>query len=99
MYPAPYKKQYETACNRRRASGLFSLLHRQFRLQTGDVAINRGNRQHTALAFVAQQAIALHDVAVDIDLVKGLGVADIVDRRVVMQAPEKRHGIEGLARA
>ena len=37
------------------------------------------------------------DIAVDGDLVPGLGMADIIDRHVVMLAPEKRHRVERLA--
>src|SRR6201995_4075731 len=102
IYFAPAKRQYEAACiaaGLGAASGLPALLHRQLRLQAGDVTIDRGDRQHAALALVAQQAVPLHDVAVDIDLVPGLGVADIIDRHVVMLAPEERHRVERLARA
>ena len=51
------------------------------------------------LELVAQQAVLAGDVAVDRQLVPFLGVADIVDRDVVVLAPEERHGVELLAQA
>src|SRR5690606_37103394 len=47
--------------------------------------------------LVAHQAVAAGDVAVDLDRVPFLGVADIVDRHVVMLAPEERHVVERRA--
>src|SRR6202161_686470 len=96
--PASWASRRSTPCADA-GSGLPALLHREFRLQACDVALDRGYRQHTALALVARQAVPLHDVAVDIDLVPGFGVTDIIDRHVVMLAPEERHRIERLARA
>src|SRR5258705_38277 len=51
----------------------------------------------TAWALVLQQTIFRRDVAVDGNLVPCLGVADIIDRHVVVLAPEKWHGVECLA--
>src|SRR5207245_9701933 len=42
-------------------------------------------------------AIAARDVAVDRHFIPDLGVARLVDRHVVMLAPEKWHGIELLS--
>src|SRR6185437_3398081 len=72
-------------------------LHREFGLKAGEVAVDRGNGEHAALVPVLQQAIPRGDVTVDHDLVPFFGVADIVDRHVIMLTPEKRHRIEGLA--
>ncbi len=44
-----------------------------------------------------QQAILRRNVAVDGDLVPRLRMADIIDRHIVMLAPEKRHGVERLS--
>src|SRR5215472_5100293 len=74
-------------------------LHLKLGLEAFDIAIDRGNRQHASLALVAQQAIPAPDIAVDRDLVPFLRVADIVDRHVVMLAPEERYGFESLARS
>src|SRR5580700_2127646 len=65
------------------------LFHRKLGLEACEIAVDRGDRQQLALASVAQQAIAPGDVAVDGDLVPFLGMADIVDRHVVMLAPEE----------
>ena len=51
------------------------------------------------LELEAQQAVLAGDVAVDRQLVPFLGMADIVDRDVVVLAPEERHGVELLAQA
>src|SRR5206468_11852976 len=80
-------------------SGRPRLLHRKLGLEACDVAIDRGDGEYAAVALVLQQAILSRDVAVDGDLVPFLGVADIVDRHVVVLAPEKRHRMERLALA
>jgi hypothetical protein len=46
-------------------SGHCLLLHREFGPQAGEIAIDRGHREHPAPALVAQQAIFRRDVAVD----------------------------------
>ena len=74
-------------------------LHRKFGLQAGEVAVDRGNSEHTAPALVLQQAIPRGDVAVDHDLVPFFGVADLIDRHVIMLTPEKWHRVEHLARS
>jgi hypothetical protein len=78
---------------------LRDLLHRKFRLEAVEIAVDRGDREHAAAAFVFQQAIFCRDFAVDCDLVPLFGMADLVDRHVVVLAPEKRHRVECLARA
>src|SRR5271156_2207835 len=75
------------------------LLHRKLCLQACEIAVDRGERKHLALIPVAQQTIAACDVAIDNDLVPFLGMADIVDRHVVVLAPEEGYRIEGLALA
>src|SRR5579863_6683838 len=70
--------------------------HRQLGVEAGDVAEDRGDREHAAVASIADEAILRFDTAVDRDLVPPLGVADIVDRHVIVLAPEERHGVETL---
>src|SRR5882757_5029081 len=72
-------------------------LHRELRLEACDVAIDGGNGEHAAVALVLQQTVLAGDVAVDNDFVPLLGVADIIDRHIVVLAPEERHGMERLA--
>src|SRR5438876_3011976 len=74
-----------------------ALLQGEFGLEALDIAEDRGDRQHAAVAAVANEAILRRDVAVDRQVIPRLGVADIVDRHVVVLAPEERHGREGLA--
>src|SRR3984885_12521141 len=71
--------------------------HRNLGLETGDITIDRGDSEHAPGAFVPHQTILRADIAVDRDFVPFLGVTDIVDRHVVMLAPEERHGIEHFA--
>src|ERR1700738_393068 len=73
------------------------LLHREFSLKGRASAIDRGDRQHTTGALVFQQAIPGRDVAVDGNLVPLLGMTDIIDRHVIVLAPEKRYRVEDLA--
>src|SRR6266436_3457241 len=72
-------------------------LHRNFSLQARDIAIDRGNGELTPATPVVQQTILGGDIAVYGDLVPFLGVTYIVDRHVVVLAPEERHGIEDFA--
>jgi hypothetical protein len=74
-----------------------SPFHRQFSLQACKIAIDRGDGEHAAPALVFQQAIFCRDIAVDRNLVPLFGVADVIDRHVVMLAPEKWHRVERLA--
>src|SRR5665213_2040408 len=53
--------------------------------------------QHPAAFHIACDTVALHDVAVDLNGVPCFGVPDVIDRNVVMLAPEERHGAERLA--
>src|SRR4051812_23419857 len=73
-----------------------ALLHRELRLEVVEIAVDRGDGEHAAAAPVFQQAILARDIAVDCDLVPSFSVADIVDRHVVMLAPEIRHGVKRL---
>src|SRR6266581_7482771 len=68
--------------------------HVQFSLQACEVTIDRRHGEDAAPALVFQQAIPGRDVAVDRNLVPLLGMTDIIDRHVVVLAPEKRYRIE-----
>src|SRR5262249_18107543 len=72
-------------------------LHRGFLLEILDVTEDRGCRQHFAIAAKAHQAIASVDIALDVEAVPFLRVTDIVDRHVVMLAPEERHLTKALS--
>src|SRR3569833_4441217 len=75
------------------------LLHLGGDFETLLVPINRGDGHDLAGLAVADEAVPLPDVAVDLDRVPAFGMADIVDRYVVVLAPEERHGAEGRALA
>src|SRR5215470_19857672 len=72
--------------------GQSALLHRQLRLQVLNIAVDRGDGEHTPVAPVAQQAILRRDIAFDCQCVPRLGMPDIVDRDVIVLAPEERYG-------
>src|SRR6267154_285330 len=74
------------------------LLHRQLGLKIFAVAEYRGDGEHASFVLESQQAILGIDIALDRDLVPLLGVADVVDRYVVVLAPEERHRVESLAK-
>ncbi len=63
------------------------LLHRQLGLEIVEIAIDRGDGEHPALALVTQQTIFRFDIAVDGNVVPLRGVADIVDRHVRLRLP------------
>src|SRR5262245_53340958 len=60
---------------------------------------NGDDRQSSAVALVADRAILLFDVAVDVHGVPFFRVADVVDRDVVVLAPKEGDGVEALTRA
>ena len=70
------------------------VLHLHLGLQASEIAEYRSDGEHTSLAYVFQQAILRLDIAVDRDLIPLLGVTNIIDRHVVVLAPEERHRIE-----
>src|SRR5262249_31524902 len=72
------------------------LLHRQLGLEAVEIAIDRSNGEHAAVAAIAQQAVLRLDVALDRDRVPALGMTDIIDRHVIVLAPEERHRVEAL---
>src|SRR5579872_299375 len=73
------------------------LFHRDLGIETGDVAVDRGHREHAPAVLVEDQAVLRADIAVNGDFIPLFGVTDIIDRHVVMLAPEERHRVEHLA--
>src|SRR5689334_3635650 len=71
------------------------VLHQDLGLQTIEVAEDRSDSTHSAIALEAEDAVFAHDVAFSDDLVPRLRMTHIVDWDIVMLAPEKRHGGEG----
>jgi hypothetical protein len=79
--------------------GRLFALHRHLGLKAFDVPEDGCGSQHASVALEAQEAVPCGNVAVDLDLVPSLGMADVIDRDVVMLAPEERHGSKFLALA
>lgn len=69
-------------------------LHSYLGLQALKVTKDRGDRGHPPLMLVFEQAILGLDIAFGFDLVPLCSVADIVNRHIVMLAPEICHGVE-----
>src|SRR5262249_27467275 len=72
-------------------------LHHHFGLETFDIAKDRRDRKHTAVAFVAYQAVLCRHIAVDRQFVPSLGMTHAVDWDVIVLAPKERHRCELLA--
>src|SRR5262249_39549313 len=75
------------------------LLHRHLGLEAGDVPEDRGDGERATALLVAHQAVLARNITLDRHFVPGLGVADIVDRDVVMLAPKEWYGLELFAPA
>src|SRR5665213_3771162 len=73
-----------------------ALLHRQLRFEIFQIAEDRGDGEDATVLLVFQQAIFRFDVAINRDLVPLLGVPDVVDRHIVVLAPEERHRVESF---
>ena len=67
------------------------MFHRRLLLEIIDVAEDRGHREHLAVATIAHEAVACFDVALNVEVVPFLGMPDVVDRHIVVLAPEERH--------
>src|SRR5260370_22832500 len=73
-------------------SGLgHNVLHQQFFLEIVEIAENRGHRQNLSVTTIARQAVPLVDTAFDIELTPLLRVSDVIDRTVIVLAPEERN--------
>ena len=68
--------------------------HLQLGFQAREIAEYRGDGKHPPIAPVSQQTIPCLDIAVDRDFIPLLGMADIIDRHIVVLAPEERHRVE-----
>ena len=60
------------------------------------VAEDRGDGERSSATLVANKTILGGDVALDSDLVPSLGMTDVIDRDVVMRAPEKGAAANGV---
>src|SRR5262245_39766497 len=73
--------------------------HRRLALKTLQVAENGCGGQCFSIAPIAQETIASLDIALDVDLIPPFRMADVIDRHVVVLAPEERHLRKRLASA
>src|SRR3954447_4118842 len=89
-------RNFAPTIDERRTSG-HAAFHRPFLLEAVDVAVDRGDGEQPAVAAIAHHAIPRLDVTLDLECVPLLGMADIVDRKVVMLAPEERDIDEAFA--
>lgn len=71
-----------------------ALLHREFGAEIFNIAENRCNSEYASFALVSQQAIHQFDIAIDRNLIPLLSMTDVIDRDVVMLAPEEWHRVE-----
>src|ERR1044071_4927198 len=84
--------------NFEQGSGLRRLFHRGFGFQTLLVAEQACHGQHIAAPAEADQPIPRLEIAFHRQRVPALGMADIVDRDVVMLTPEERNEGERLTK-
>ena len=73
------------------------MLHCGLRLKAFKVAENRRNGSNSSVVLKAKSAIFFLNVAVDLDLIPSLCMADIVDWNIIVLAPKERHLIERRA--
>src|SRR5262249_50250417 len=66
-------------------------LHRCFFLEIFHVAEDRSNGQHLVAAAIAHQAVARWDVALDVEIGPFFTLPSVIDRNVVVLAPEERN--------
>src|SRR5438874_13686896 len=76
-----------------------TLLHGRFGLEALQIAENRCHGAQSPLVPIAQQAIVAGDVTFDGEVIPHRRIADVVDRYVVVLAPEEGSGAEFLALA
>jgi hypothetical protein len=53
------------------------------------VTVDRRDRKYAVLVFVFRQTIPGRDAAVDSNLVTPFGKTNVIDRHIIMLAPEK----------
>ena len=61
------------------------------------VAIDRDDGSHAPIALETEEAVFAHDVAVYNDVIPFLGMTHIIDRNIVMLAPEEGDLVKGVA--
>src|SRR5262245_64356926 len=64
-------------------------LHRRFFLEIVDIAEDRGHRQHLPAVAIAHQTVPLVDTAFDVECIPLFRVSDVIDRNVIVLAPEE----------
>src|SRR5271157_1741533 len=64
--------------------------------QVLDIPKDRGDGERASRASDAHQAVFGGDIAFDGEFVPSFGMADIVDRNIVVLAPEERNGVESF---
>src|SRR5687767_2032496 len=74
-------------------------LERRFRLQAREIPADGHDRERPSVRHEAGRAAALRRISVEHDVVPPLGVPDILERYVVVIAPEERHGLEAFVLA
>src|SRR5262249_12866688 len=80
----------------RRDAGVFPL---GFLREALAIASDRDERQLPAAEHVRHRAVAGIQAALNLNRVPALGVADVLDRDVVVLTPEKRNSVEAFATA
>src|SRR5260221_703436 len=74
-------------------------LHLRLRVEAVFITEDRGHGERLVAAHEAHGYVVFARIAVDIDTVPLLGVADVIDAHVVVRAPKERSLRERLARA
>src|SRR5262249_22193045 len=64
-------------------------LHRRLFLGIVDIAEGAGHRQHLPAVAIAHQAVPLVDTAFDVECIPLFRVSDVIDRNVIVLAPEE----------
>src|SRR6202011_4445541 len=71
--------------------------HRYLGLEAFEVTEDRGDGKHAPIALEPQDTVLRGNVTLNRELIPFIGMADIVDRDVVVLAPEKGDGGKSLA--
>src|ERR1700733_12186919 len=73
--------------------------HRDLRDETVEVAIDRGHGADFPALAIPNHAVASVNVALDVESVPIAGMSDVIDRDVVVLAPEEGHAVIAIAGA
>src|ERR1700680_3918571 len=71
--------------------------HRYLGLEAFEVTEDRGDGKHAPIALEPQDTVLRGNIPLSRELIPLIGMADIVDRDVVVLAPEEGHGGKSLA--